>query len=165
MKRNTRSWLGRICSLAVLMTGSVILLGWSPSANAGSCKPTAGRRTDPNTGWHWNTLWYCGNSAGAAVYADANSDTRTGTMNSTKSWFVCYKTGEYHAGQNNVWYYTLGDVAVANLVMHEGTHVGAWGYMPALIVFTTPDPWPNIPPCPKNSPPPAKTAGFDKPIY
>ena len=165
MERNTRSWLKSICSFALLVTGCVMLLGWGSPAHAGSCSPRAGTRTDPNTGLTWNTLWYCGNRAGAAVYGDANSGTQTGTMKSTTSWFVCFRIGETHAGGNNIWYYTLGDVAVSNLVMHEGTHSGAWGYMPAVNVLTSTDPWPGMPACPQGKSPPDKTQSFDKPIY
>lgn len=113
-------------------------------ARAGSCSSQGGQSvTDPNTGWHWTTKWYCGNRGGAYMYKDASYTTKTAIMDSTWSWFVCYRRGVTHAGGNNVWYYSLGDRTVAG---QEANH--AWGYMPAVDVWTSTDPWPGMPACP-----------------
>jgi hypothetical protein len=133
---------------------------------AGSdCVPESVKETDPNTGWTWSTRWRCGNKGGATLYGDtyrtdAAAQTPTGTMKTTSSWFVCYRRGAVHAGGNNVWYYTKGDVAVSPYQRRS-----AWGYMPAVNVWTSIDPWPGIPQCPVGSSPPPRVNGLNKPIY
>jgi len=125
-----------------LLVMIVALLGFQAPAQAGSCTARAGTRTDPTTGWSWNTLWYCGNAAGAPMYrTPSKSQPPVVVMNSTTSWFVCYARGDIHNGNNNVWYYSLGDVPA-----------GVWGYMPAETVWTDTDPWPGVPQCPTTPP-------------
>jgi hypothetical protein len=43
--------------------------------------------------------------------------------------------GDWHPGDNNVWYYTLGD------------DNGNWGYVPAYQIWTHTDPAPGLPQC------------------
>ena len=43
---------------------------------------------------------------------------------------------------NNVWYYTKGD----RMAPGAGA-AGNWGFMPAVDVWTSRDPWPGIPRC------------------
>jgi hypothetical protein len=63
----------------------------------------------------------------------------------TTTWFVCWVHGQQHAGGNDIWYYTVGDRAIAGM---EGR--SKWGYMPAVDVNTPTgsDPWPTMPTCP-----------------
>jgi hypothetical protein len=134
-------WPG-LSVLGALLVMIVALLGFQAPAQAGSCTARAGTRTDPSTGWSWNTLWYCGNAAGAPMYrTPSKSQPPVVVMNSTTSWFVCYARGDIHNGNNNVWYYSLGDVPA-----------GVWGYMPAETVWTDTDPWPGVPQCPTTPP-------------
>jgi len=136
--------------MLVISAGAGQLLVSATPAAAGSCSSQGGQNvTDPNTGWHWSTKWWCGNRGGASLYRDASYDTRTAIMDTTWSWFVCYRRGVTHAGGNNVWYYTVGDRAVAG---QEGRR--QWGYMPAVDVWTSTDPWPGMPACPGTTPPP-----------
>jgi len=107
-----------------------------------TCTPRTESHSDPNTGQSWTTVWTCGNQAGAAMYLGANNSTVVSHMDSPSSWFVCYRRGEMHAGGNNVWYYSQGDRAAAGWSGRQ-----AWGYMPAVNVFTTTDPSPGIPQC------------------
>jgi triacylglycerol esterase/lipase EstA (alpha/beta hydrolase family) len=116
--------------------------------------------TDPNTGWHWTTRWVCGNAKGATMYGDANPYTPTAYMDSTNSWFVCYRVGTPHAGGNNIWYYSLGDRAASGMGFR-----GKWGYMPAVNVYTSTDPWPGMAPCPDAYSPPVHTAGTSTTLF
>jgi pimeloyl-ACP methyl ester carboxylesterase len=85
-------------------------------------------------------LWQCGPRQPVLTGAYT---TATAIMDSTWSWFVCYKHGAYHSGGNDVWYYTLGDRT--EIGMEERRK---WGYMPAVHVWTSIDPWPGMPQCP-----------------
>jgi hypothetical protein len=126
---------------------------------ASGCTKETATVTDPNTGWRWTSRWRCGNRGGAAMYGDANAWTQTAIMDTTSSWFVCYRRGAGHSGGNNVWYYSLGDRAVSP---HQAR--GAWGYMPAVNVWTSTDPWPGVPACPVPSSPPPRRDGLNKPV-
>lgn len=132
-------WPGILAGVAV-----AVLMLHSPEAVAASCRPRTERHTDPNTGQSWSQVWYCGNDASAKMYADPNDSTPVATMQSTNSWFVCYRRGEQHSGGNNVWYYSQGDTGERH----------GWGYMPAVNVWTSTDPYPGIPECQGASPPP-----------
>ncbi|NUR84671.1 MAG: hypothetical protein HOY71_11355 [Nonomuraea sp.] len=85
---------------------------------------------------------YCGNAANAPIYA-APSYTGPGGnptrvvdhLLTTQSYFKCYVYGAPHGGGNSVWYYTYGDV----------TH--AWGYVAAVNVYTSTDPFPGVSRC------------------
>ena len=112
------------------------------AVTAGGCTQQSESHSDPNTGQSWSAVWYCGNQAGAAMYVGANSSTPVAYMDSTTSWFVCYRHGETHAGGNDVWYYSQGDRAAAGWSGRK-----AWGFMPAVNVWTTTDPAPGVPEC------------------
>jgi hypothetical protein len=130
--------------------------GWDAGADAESIEPdgdaSPSRCTekpetyhDPNTGNVWTPVWYCGNRGRATVYETASSMTPIGTMRSNTSWFVCYRHGELHGGGNDVWYYTQGDDPLPGW---ESRLV--WGYMPAVDVYTSTDPFPGIVECTAN---------------
>jgi hypothetical protein len=129
-------WAWRYCILQIVFALCVAAAFWATPAHAGSCSSASGSVTD-SIGTTWNTLWYCGNRQGAQLYRDASYATPVNYMNTTWSWFVCYRRGAQHSGGNDVWYYSLGDKAG-----------GAWGYMPAVDVWTDQDPWPGMPACP-----------------
>jgi hypothetical protein len=75
----------------------------------------------------------------------ANFGTPIGHMNTTLSWFACYRHGQLHPGGNDVWYYTWGDEALPGWEARK-----AWGYMPAVDVYTSSDPFPGIVECTAN---------------
>ncbi|MDD5035846.1 MAG: hypothetical protein PHE55_13930 [Methylococcaceae bacterium] len=141
----------RLALLAAL-TLFTAALSWTTPAYAGSCSPQAGTVTD-SKGTTFNTLWYCGNRKGAKLYANPDFGTAVNYMNTTRSWFVCYQTGAQHAGGNNIWYYSLGDKPR-----------GAWGYMPAVNILTSTDPWPGIPKCSGSGPVSGPTSGAIPPV-
>jgi hypothetical protein len=89
---------------------------------------------------------HCGNTAPTPIYARASygyedsqgafHPTRVvDTLRSNPSYFKCWVRGDQHSGGNNVWYYTNGD-----------DH-GSYGYVPAVRVFTNPDPFPGVSQC------------------
>ncbi|MBI3899975.1 MAG: hypothetical protein HY308_17025 [Gammaproteobacteria bacterium] len=136
--------------LLVLST-SVTLVGAPPAQaassthhNQGTCTSKSGQyRHDPNTGWSWTTLWWCSNHANAPLYMDADYRIKTATMDTTRSWFVCYRRGAKHKGGNDVWYYSLGDRSEPPYERRE-----AWGFMAAADVSAKTHPWPGVPECP-----------------
>ena len=117
-------------------------LGVRNAYGAPNCTRRTESHTDPNTGVSWSTVWYCGNRSGAPMYASTNTNTVIGWMDSSTSWFSCYSHGAQHAGGNNVWYYSQGDRSASGQSARQ-----AWGYMPAVNVWTDVDPHPNIPEC------------------
>ena len=114
---------------------------------AGTCYPdTKEYRRDATTGWIWATLWYCRTNIGAAVYEDANYQTKMATMQTSPSWFACYRRGAMHRGGNDVWYYTLADLSEPAFKRRQ-----PWGYMPAIDVAVKVHPWPGVPACPTSA--------------
>src|SRR5258706_7828306 len=142
-----------LTTIVTLMTGTVALS--ATPAYASACTTQNGVSvTDPNTGWHWTTRWVCGNTRGGRMYGDATYATPTAYMDSTTSWFVCYRRGVMHSGGNNIWYYSLGDRPFPGM---ENRH--NWGYMPAIDLTTPVDPQPGMAQCPTGSTPPPRTDG------
>ncbi|NEA72026.1 hypothetical protein [Streptomyces sp. SID13588] len=127
--------------LALVMLTAGLLAGAAP-ASAASCSQRSESHTDPNTGQSWSSVSYCGNDSGAPLYAGANNSTLVGWMDSTNSWFSCYRHGQQHAGGNDVWYYTQGDRSASGWQGRQ-----AWGFMPAVNLWTSTDPSPGVPPC------------------
>jgi hypothetical protein len=117
----------------------------APSASASNvCYGRSGVYHNNPYAYVWTYDEVCPNAYGAPVYYGAWEDPayRTGIMYSTNSWFVCYVHGAWHAGGNNIWYYTQGDVADADWHRER-----AWGFMPARYVWTNEDPDPGMPRC------------------
>ncbi|WP_433220924.1 esterase/lipase family protein [Dactylosporangium sp. CS-047395] len=143
----------RRAAALLLLCAAFVVLPALP-ASAGTCGQTSATTVDPNTGWRFTSRWTCGNTRGARLYGDAAYGTPTAYMDSTTSWFLCYRRGEAHSGGNDVWYYTLGDRPFPGMEAR-----GNWGYMPAVDVYTSTDPWPGMAPCPEAFSPPARTDG------
>ncbi|WP_326644955.1 hypothetical protein OIE67_26745 [Nonomuraea fuscirosea] len=85
---------------------------------------------------------YCGNAANALIYASpgytkpgGNPETVVDRLLTTVSYFKCYVSGQRHGGGNSIWYYTYGDVT------------GRWGYVAAVNVWTSTDPYPGVAHC------------------
>jgi hypothetical protein len=123
----------------VLSAGTA--LSTTEAAYAASCRPDFKRHAD-NRGNHWLTGWICGNRRGAGVYAGPDYVRKVSTMLSNPSWFVCWVHGIWHAGQNDIWYYTRGDRMVPG-----NRAAGNWGFVPAVDVWTSIDPWPFMHSC------------------
>ncbi|MGH2558528.1 MAG: hypothetical protein ACRDJH_05645 [Thermomicrobiales bacterium] len=141
-------WKLRAALLAVLVGFGVLSLPALPTPTASASNVCYGRNvhhSDP-FGFAWTRDQVCPNASGAPLYYFASEDPalRTGTMYSTNSWFVCYVHGDWHAGGNDVWYYTQGDEDIDNGLPEDH----AWGFMPARYVWTNEDPDPGMPPCP-----------------
>lgn len=131
----------------VLLATGILVLDSVNDASAAVCNRRTETQNDKNGGAYYTTWYqvsYCPNKAGAPIYFSPNFNTKIGNMVTTNSWFVCYVKGIYHAGGNNIWYYTQGDTVVSQ---YKGYR--SWGYMPAQYVYTTKDPGDSkLPPCP-----------------
>jgi hypothetical protein len=139
-----------LTTLALTVSGLGVSIGFAGTAHAADCNQQTGTaKRDPNTGWSWTTWWNCGNDRGAKMYRDPNTTTHTAYMDTSPSWFVCWKRGASHAGGNNVWYYSQGDRSAPG---QSARH--AWGFMPAVNVHTSTDPWPGMAECPSTTTPP-----------
>jgi hypothetical protein len=67
---------------------------------------------------------YCNNRSGTEMYAQpAASGPVINHLETTYSWFICWRTGEPHAGGNTTWYFTDGD-----------DHAAPYGWLPAIDV-------------------------------
>jgi hypothetical protein len=148
-------------ALVMLVAAAGFALGPASPAHAGTCtRQSIPTIKDPNTGWAWAVRWVCGNRPGALMYGNADVNTATAVMDSGRSWFLCWRRGQMHAGGNNVWYYSLGDRAISSPVDRQ-----KWGYMPAVDVYTDTDPWAGMPQCPVGQSPPARTDGVKKVLF
>jgi hypothetical protein len=132
-----------LTAVLMLVVGGAVLTRATP-ANAGSCDGPRNESHTDYTGTTFNQVWYCGNYGGSWMYVNPDflESPVSGYMDSTWSWFACYKRGREHAGGNNVYYYSQGDRSAPG---QEWRH--AWGYIPAVNVYTDVDPWPGMPEC------------------
>ena len=74
-------------------------------------------------------MLYCGNASASPMRAAPQASAPVvDTLRTSYSWFICWATGELHAGGNTTWYYTEGDDA------------GERGWLPAANL-DTPDPF------------------------
>ncbi|GAA1615752.1 hypothetical protein GCM10009789_82290 [Kribbella sancticallisti] len=117
--------------LAALGAGVAIVgagLTIAAPAQAASCYASSGKL-------------YCGNTYDAPIYrlprstANDKPEPVIDRLRTTFSYFNCWTTGQQHAGGNNIWYQTVGDV----------TH--STGYIAARWVYTHTDPFPGVRPC------------------
>ncbi len=159
----SRRGRSRLWSIALVATlaASLTTIAASPAQAAYGCSSAVTESHADFQGWSWSKVWYCNNSGGTPMYAAADYNTQVAWMDSTYSWFVCWRHGAWHSGQNDVWYYSQGDRYVAGYGYRK-----QWGFMPAVKVSTTVDPHPEMPQCPADPPPvPARTDSLDKPVY
>jgi tRNA A-37 threonylcarbamoyl transferase component Bud32 len=142
-----RRWraLAGLAALAALAGGVIALTldGDAPVAAGAPCQPRATIRADPNTGRSWSQVWQCENDGGALLYDGPSAATATAFMDTTRSWFVCFRHGDRHAGGNDIWYYTQGDGSLPGW-----DHRDAWGYMAAVDVHAPAHPVAGMPACP-----------------
>jgi hypothetical protein len=116
-----------------------------PLAAQASCTHRNVSHYDAYTGRTWTSDWVCGNRSGAALYGCASFISACGVIgwiDTSTSWFVCWGRGAAHAGGNNIWYYTLGDRIAPGEERQHG-----WGFVPAVDVWTSTDPWPGMTEC------------------
>jgi hypothetical protein len=115
-----------------------------PDATVRDCTPDSSRsQRDVNTGIEWRPLWFCNNVGGAMLYeGPSDGSTPEARMDTTYSWFVCWKRGMQHQGENDVWYYTQGDRK------EPGSSHEMWGFMAAFNVMSSVHPHPGIVECP-----------------
>ncbi|MER8235160.1 hypothetical protein [Streptomyces sp. NPDC094049] len=117
----------------------------APLAAQVSCTARNVSHYDAYTGRTWTRDWVCGNRAGAPLYGCASfiaACSAIGWIDTSTSWFVCWGRGAAHSGGNNIWYYTMGDRIAPG---RERTH--GWGFIPAVDVWTSTDPWPGMTEC------------------
>jgi hypothetical protein len=130
--------IGAIAALAVSAGNA---LSTTDAAYAGKCRPDFKAHAD-NRGNHWSTGWICGNRSGASLYLWPDRVRKVSTLLSNPSWFVCYMHGAWHTGGNDVYYYTKGDRTAPG-----AGAAGNWGFVPAVDVWTSIDPWPFMHRC------------------
>lgn len=105
------------------------------------CQIRTGVSHTDHTGKTYTTDLYCENATADVFAGPQNHGTVVAKLVTTLSWFVCWETGDLHAGGNRVWYYTQGD-RILNWPGRKG-----WGYVPAFYLWTEEDPFPGLPPC------------------
>ncbi|MFC7978113.1 hypothetical protein ACFUT3_23090 [Streptomyces cinereoruber] len=117
----------------------------APPAARASCTARNVSHDDAYTGRTWTRDWVCGNRAGAPLYGCASFIAACGVIgwiDTSTSWFVCWGRGAAHNGGNDIWYYTMGDRVAPG---RDGNH--GWGFIPAVDVWTSTDPWPGMTEC------------------
>lgn len=137
--RMRRTWVKLVATLVV---GVTVAAGPAAPAEAGSC---TSRPSATHTDWLGTVYrgdWVCGNASPATVYAGPDYGYVVGWLDSRRSWFVCWKIGALHGGGNRVWYRTQGDRVQTGWESLRG-----WGYVPAVNVLTSTDPWPGMRAC------------------
>ncbi|WP_028798341.1 hypothetical protein [Streptomyces purpureus] len=126
-------------------TAAVRTAAAGPFTAQGSCTYRNVSHYDAYTKRTWTSDWVCGNRAGAPLYACGSFISACpviGWLDTSPSWFVCWGRGAWHNGGNNIWYYTKGDRMASGEAGHHG-----WGFIPAVDVWTSTDPWPGMTEC------------------
>jgi hypothetical protein len=118
----------------------------APSVPSGTCVSRPQEQLDTFTGRAWHQVWYCLNDTGAIQYAAPDSKTVIGWIQTTTSWFLCYRRGARGPGGSDVWYYTQGDQIAAGWKNRR-----AWGYTPAGFLHLRTHPHPGVPQCPSGT--------------
>ncbi|MEU7650011.1 MULTISPECIES: hypothetical protein [Streptomyces] len=138
-----RSTGGALLAAAVAATG--LLSTAAVPAHAGgattACVMREGSAHTDWTGMTWDADILCDNAPGDVRLQSFKDSPVVGRMVTTRSWFVCWKVGDPHAGGNNIWYYTQADEVVSRPTAQ------GWGYMPAVMLETPQDPVPGLPKC------------------
>ncbi|MFC9793200.1 hypothetical protein [Streptomyces sp. NPDC057695] len=119
--------------------------GAAPLAAQASCTARNVSHYDAYTGRTWTRDWVCGNRTGAPLRACGSFIPACGVigwLDTSPSWFVCWASGPPHSGGNNIWYYTMGD-----RIAPGGERNHGWGFIPAVDVWTSTDPWPGMTEC------------------
>ncbi|WP_221351205.1 hypothetical protein [Streptomyces beigongshangae] len=143
-RRRTGRWaaLAATVVLAAAVTTPSAAAGTGQEADAQRiCEIRTGVSHTDHTGRTFSTDLYCENAVADVFAGPQNYGTVIAKLATTLSWFVCWETGELHAGGNRIWYYTQGD-RILNWPLRKG-----WGYVPAFSLWTTEDPFPGLPPC------------------
>jgi hypothetical protein len=71
-------------------------------------------------------LW-CGNHAPRALYLTPDDRSGiNGQLQSTFSYFICWKKGQTHGGGNNTWYYTDADWGGPGYIAAEHVFTPSW---------------------------------------
>lgn len=138
-----RPGTGRADSGAPAATSASSTVRAKPSVPFGACVPRAQEQRDIVTGRLWHRVWYCENDTGAVQYTAPDGKVVIGWIQTTTSWFLCYRRGVRGPGGSDVWYYTQGDEVAAGWRSRY-----AWGYTPAGYLHLPGHPYPGVPHCP-----------------
>jgi hypothetical protein len=130
------------CAALTLVAAGTPLAVGTPTATAGSCTHRTGVSHTDYMGNVFRQDWVCGNAAPTTVYANTDYGYIAGWLDSRRSWYVCWRIGQLHGGGNKVWYRTQGDRVGSDYYWRRG-----WGYVPAVSVETSVDPWYGMPAC------------------
>ena len=137
LKRKLRSFAATFVVVGMLIAASG--LSAPASARTATSNPTAAQSRGCSV--HSDGRLWCGNRSGAKLYYwPTYGSVPTGIMDTSYSWFTCWQYGDWHSGGNNIWYFSQGDRGL------NGLH--AWGFMPAVDVWTHVDPAPGLQRCP-----------------
>ncbi|MEV4525880.1 hypothetical protein [Streptosporangium sp. NPDC049304] len=138
-----------LAGMGLLVMGGVLFwrLGLDFRADAQSVHACVDRKGIEHVdkrqgGYVWTRDFVCASRTEAPLYLDAESTEKIATLDTAKSWFVCWRLGRVQDDGERVWYYTLGDRAEPGK-----SHLGGWGYVGAENVIAPTHPIQNMPPC------------------
>jgi hypothetical protein len=141
------SWT--LVGVAAVIVGGVLI--WRPgpafradAESAHACVDRSGvKHVDARQGGHrWTRDFVCANRTDTPLYVDVDSTEKIATLDTPKSWFVCWELGRVQADGGRVWYYTRGDRSEPGKERWEG-----WGFVGAEHVTAPTHPVPNMPRC------------------
>ncbi|WP_203981923.1 hypothetical protein [Sphaerisporangium rufum] len=117
--------------------------------SAKSCTERGGvRHSDArHGGYTWTEDFMCENRPETPLYLTVDGAERVGTLETRRSWFVCWELGRVQDGRAPVWYYTQGDRTEPGGERWEG-----WGFAGAERLEVSAHPPPNMPRCRFESP-------------
>ncbi|MEV0262384.1 hypothetical protein AB0I49_13690 [Streptomyces sp. NPDC050617] len=151
--RRTGAGRAGACLASVLALGAAALVPGTaqarPAERAGAAAQTAAACVTREGSQHtdWTGAWFdhdvvCDNSRGDIRLQSFSDSPVVARMLTTRSWFVCWKTGDPTPAGNSFWYYTQGDEIVSR------PSAKGWGYLPANLVHSGSHPAPGVPKCP-----------------
>ncbi|MEO3814885.1 hypothetical protein ABGB17_38310, partial [Sphaerisporangium sp. B11E5] len=146
--RKRRTWW-TLAATAALLTAGILI--WRPgpdlradAESAHACTDRTGvQHIDARQAGHvWTRDFVCVNRPDTPLYRDVDSTEKIATLDTPKSWFICWNLGRVQADGGRVWYYTRGDRSEPRKERWQG-----WGYVAAEHVTAPTHPVPNMPRC------------------
>jgi hypothetical protein len=113
----------------IAAVGMIVVAALGTAAGPASAGPKTARAAASPSCYVSNQHLYCSNVRHTPMYEHRSYNSAVVEyLESSFSYFECWGYGDTHAGGNNVWYWTQGDV------------VAHWGNVPASVVWTPYDP-------------------------
>ncbi|MBB5121643.1 hypothetical protein AF335_08090 [Streptomyces eurocidicus] len=139
--RGTRTWTAAAVAAAVTILCAAPPASGEPRAASAPCVTREGVEHIDWTGMWFDHDVVCDNSPSELRLQTYPTSPVVSMLLTTRSWVVCWKTGDPPPGGNEFYYYTQGNVIV------DRPGAKGWGYLPGHLLYADGHPAPGVPKC------------------